>query len=172
MKTLLIISNILILIIIPFGIFKLIPSGLKEIPTLILTLLFVTTIFLLLFQSKRSKISDLLAVILILISSIDFSNFICDLIVQPNLITANCSGNEIADFNWVKGFFIGPVLTLFISYFYLKQKSINTIIHKVSLIFFLIILMLSYFKSDITISINNFIHQTSKPNIQLPKDCN
>lgn len=165
------ISKLLIFLIIGFGILDLIPNGLKETPR-ISYLLFNGLILISYFASKeRSKILDYGLILLVLISSIGFTNFIIDVSYKPTILAFNCQGHHATSFHWFKGFVYGPIVTAIISTAYFVKKQSKTILDNLFSILCITILIFSAFKTDISLKINDQINQTSVPILVLPEDC-
>lgn len=162
---------IIIFICIGFGLLNLIPSGLKIMPRLISITIVAMCLVGFLITKHRVRVLDYILLLLCLISSIGFANFLIDICWRPSITAIDCEGHHSVPMTWVKGFVLGFLVTFITGFKYLTDKTENKRITKTMAGCCLVILIISLLPFDFVLQINAYIHEVSIPVIVLPVNC-
>lgn len=155
-----------------FGIVDGIANSFKDIPQFLSILFISLALILYILPSRITGLSSYVMLMLIMLcSSIGFTNFLIDNICTPTLRAVDCEGHHAMAMGWVKGFIFGPLLTLMVGFIYFKEIRKYESFDRTPAIICFIILILAAFKFNPLIKIDRAIDEISRPRIIYPDGC-
>lgn len=154
-----------------FGIIDTIPGGLKEVPHLIWVVVLYGTFGLQLVIPKRMTAADLLLLVTVLLSSIEFCIFAIDLVIPPRYTALDCQGQRETVLHGGLGFLAGTGMAAVLGYLIIRKKTGDRRLDRVCSAAAIAVLTFCLVKPDVMKDLNRSIDKVSVPEFVLPKGC-
>lgn len=173
MKYLFIVCLVIFYLFFLIGIVSILPQGtMKIIPGTVITVALVVQFLCHFFLKKRYLLLDILFIMSVCLISTVAMDFIIAFISPPKEYAVDCAGHHGMEMQWMWGFIAGPLLCLFLSFFYFKGKPPSYLkLEKGLALLSILLIALSYFNSKPIPDIQEYMNKVQTPELVFPKGC-
>jgi len=173
MKYLFIVSLAIFYLFLFIGIISIVPQGtMKIMPGIEITIALLLQFICHFILKKRYLFLDIVFIMSVCLISAVAMDFIIAFLFPPKEYVVDCAGHHGMEMQWMWGFIAGPLVSLFLSFFYFSGKPPGYLkFEKGMALLSVLLIALAYFNVKPIPDIQNYMNKVQTPELVFPKGC-